>query len=292
LETAKFIEGAAVLALGLGLVAEEERPSIGLAGGAQEAFGEAVVAILGSGDFDIAIAGKFFAHGSEGVVGSVEGFVEAGGKEAGLQAGGAQDGLLSEGHAFQSEELLGVDGLVDGDQIGLEAIDFAGVFEANDGERGGGEAVFDGVAGGAGLAFGSFGSGGLGGIGPIGGELFGGRWFGGAWHGASDFSHSMRWGWSLKLGWGKGLIRRGIFLGDGCHPLLASSEVPHSGVSWASDMAARRNFSSRTRTAPYGIEHRTTMDARPGRALPPRAEGVALAGVVRVHRRWWLFDLP
>jgi hypothetical protein len=88
------------------------------------------------------------------VVGGVESFVEAGGEEAGLQAGGAQDGLLSEGHALQGEELLGVDGLVDGDEIGLEAIDFAGIFEADDGERGG-EAVRDG-------------------------GLFEGRWFGGA----------------------------------------------------------------------------------------------------------------
>jgi hypothetical protein len=175
LEAVKFFEGATVLALGLGLVAKEERPSVGLAGGAQEAFGEAVIAILCASYFDIAIAGKFFAHGCEGVVGGVESFVEAGGEEAGLQAGGAEYGLLGESHAFQSEDLLGVDGLIDGDQIGLEAIDFAGVFEANDGERGGGKAVLDSVASGAGLAFGSFGSGGVGGIGSIGGELFGGR---------------------------------------------------------------------------------------------------------------------
>jgi hypothetical protein len=153
LEAVELFEGAAVLAFGLRLVAEEDRPGVGLADGAQEAVGEAVIAILGAGDFDIAIAGEFFAHGREGVVGGVEGFVEAGSEEAGLQAGSAQDGLLRESHALQREELLGVDGLIDGDQIGLEAIDFAGVFEADDGERGG-EAVRDG-------------------------GLFEGRWFGG-----------------------------------------------------------------------------------------------------------------
>jgi hypothetical protein len=121
---------------------------------AEETVGEAVVAILGAGDFDIAIAGEFFAHGREGVVGGVEGFVETGGEETGLQAGSAQDGLLRESHALQSEHLLGVDGLVDRDEIGLEAIDFAGIFETDDGERGG-EAVRDG-------------------------GLFEGRWFGGA----------------------------------------------------------------------------------------------------------------
>jgi hypothetical protein len=120
---------------------------------AEETFGETVIAILGAGDFDIAIAGEFFAHGCEGAVGSVEGFVETRREEAGLQARSAEDGLLSEGHALQSEEFLGVDGLVDGDEIGLEAIDFAGIFEADDGERGG-EAVRDG-------------------------GLFEGRWFGG-----------------------------------------------------------------------------------------------------------------
>ncbi len=84
----------------------------------------------------------------------VEGFIEASGEEAGLEAGGAEDGLLGDGHALEGKELLGVGWLVDGDDIGGEVFDFVEVLEANDGEGGGGEAVLDGVAGGAGLALG------------------------------------------------------------------------------------------------------------------------------------------
>ena len=117
--------------------------------------------------------------GAKGVAVGVEGFVEAGGEEAGLEAGGAEHGLLGEGHALDGEEFLGVDGLVDGDEVGFEMGDFLEVFEADDGEGGGGEAVFAGVLGGAGLAFGGAGAGGLGGVGAIGGELFfGDGWFG------------------------------------------------------------------------------------------------------------------
>jgi hypothetical protein len=174
LEAVEFFEGAAVLAFGLGLVAEEEGPTIALADGAQEAIGEEVVAVLGAGDFDIAIAGEFLVHGDEGVIASVEGFVEAVGEEAGLQAGGAEDGLLGEGHAFQGDEFLGVDGLVDGDEIALEIGDFLEVFEADDGEGGCCEAVLDGVLSGAGLTLGSARAGGEGGVGAIGGKLLGG----------------------------------------------------------------------------------------------------------------------
>jgi hypothetical protein len=63
------------LALGLGLVAKD-------------AFGEAVVAVPGAGDLDIAVAGELLAHGGEGVIVGVEGFVEAGGEDAGFEAGG------------------------------------------------------------------------------------------------------------------------------------------------------------------------------------------------------------
>ena len=133
----------------------------------------------------------------------VEGFVEAGSEEAGLEAGGAKHGLLSEGHALEGDQLLGVYGQVDGEEIGLEEGDFLEVFEADDGEGGCGEAVLEGVAGGAGFALGSLGSGGLGGIGSIGGELRGGGGFVGAWHGSSDLRCSMGRGWSLKLIWGK-----------------------------------------------------------------------------------------
>ena len=49
--------------------------------------------------------------------------------------------------------------------------DLIEVLEADDGVTGGGESVFAGVLGGAGLAFRGAGAGRLGGIGSIGGEL-------------------------------------------------------------------------------------------------------------------------
>jgi hypothetical protein len=105
----------------------------------------------------------------------VERFAEAVGEETGFEAGGAEDGLLGESDALQGEEFLGVDGLVEGDQVFQEVGDLIEVFEADDGEGGGGEAVFAGVLGGAGLAFLSAGASGVGGVGAIGGELLGGN---------------------------------------------------------------------------------------------------------------------
>jgi hypothetical protein len=185
-EPVEFLNGTAVEALGLSLIAEEEGPTVGLLAEAMEAFGEEEVAVLGAGDLDIAVAAEFLIHGEEGfVVGDVEGFVEAVGEEAGLQAGGAADGLLSDGHALQGEQLLGVDGLVDGDEVGLEVGDLLKVFEADDGERGGGEAMAAGVLGGGGFALGGAGAGGMGGVGAIGGQDLGGDGtfgFAGVWH--------------------------------------------------------------------------------------------------------------
>ncbi|MGA2271588.1 MAG: hypothetical protein ABSH44_24250 [Bryobacteraceae bacterium] len=134
-----------------------------------EAFGEAVVAVLGAGDFDI--AGEFFVEQEKGAAAGVHGLVEAGGEEAGFEGGGAEEGLLGEGHAFEGEEFLRVDGLVDGDEVGLEVGDGLKVFEANDGEAGGGESVFAGVEGRAGFALGGAGAGRVSGVGAVGGEL-------------------------------------------------------------------------------------------------------------------------
>jgi hypothetical protein len=58
---------------------------------------------------------------------------------------------LGEGDTLDGEELLGVDGLVDGDGVLAEAGDLVEIFEADDGEGGGGESVFAGVLGGADL---------------------------------------------------------------------------------------------------------------------------------------------
>ena len=84
----------------------------------------------------------------------------------------AEHGLLGQSDALDGEQLLGVDGPVDGNQIGAEMGDFLEVFEADDGEVRGGETVLAGVLGGAGLALGSAGTGGMSGIGAIGSELF------------------------------------------------------------------------------------------------------------------------
>jgi hypothetical protein len=147
-----------------------------------EAFAEQEVAVLSAGDFDIAVADEFRVHEDQGFAVGAEGLVEAGGEEAGLEALGAEEGLLGEGHALDGEEFLGVDGLIDGDEVGAEVGDLLEVFEADDGEAGGGKAVFAAILGGAGLTLGGAQSGGPGGIGPVGGELFFGDGFLGAWH--------------------------------------------------------------------------------------------------------------
>jgi hypothetical protein len=174
LQACEFLFGPAVLALGEDLITHEQRPGIGyLAGGhTVEAFGEGVGAVLRLRDGDIAIADQVLGHADEEPAGGVEGFVEAGGEEATLEVGDAEHGLLGEGDALDGEELLGVDGPVDGDEIGAEMGDFLEIFEADDGEVRGGEAVLAGVLRGAGLALGGAGSGGMGRIGPISGELF------------------------------------------------------------------------------------------------------------------------
>src|SRR6266849_3837796 len=66
--------------------------------------------------------------------------------------------LLGDRDALDGEELLRVDGLIDGDEVGLEPGDFLEFFEADDGECGGGEFVFARALGAAGFAFGSAGS--------------------------------------------------------------------------------------------------------------------------------------
>jgi len=123
-----------------------------------EAFAEEEVAILGAGDFDVAIAGENFVHEAERSVGGVERFVEGGGEQAAFEAGGAEDGLLGEGGALEREKLLGVDGLVKSDQIFAETGDFVEIFEADHCKAGGGKTVFPGILGRTGFAFGGAGA--------------------------------------------------------------------------------------------------------------------------------------
>ena len=145
-EALEFLDCATVKAFGLSLVAEEEGPGVAVAGDTAEAFGEGVVAVLGAGDLQV--ADQVFGHGDDGVAGTVQGFVQAGGEEAGFQAGAAEEGVLGEGDALQGEQFLGVDGLVDVDQVGPEARDGFQVFEADDCVVRGGEAVAAGAGAG------------------------------------------------------------------------------------------------------------------------------------------------
>ena len=170
-EAFKLLDGAAVEAFGLGLVAEEEGKTVGVFVEAVEAFGEEVVAVLLDGNFVI-VVDELVGDPHEGLAVAVEGLVEEGGTDADVEAFDAEEGLLGEGDTLDGEEFLGVDGLVDGDGVVAEAGDFIDVFEADDGEGGGGESVLAGILGGAGFAFGGAGSGGLLGVGLISGELF------------------------------------------------------------------------------------------------------------------------
>jgi hypothetical protein len=103
-----------------------------------EAFGEDEVAILGFGDFHVAGEGLGDAREAGGVF---HGVAEGTGEEAGFE------------------------------EVGTEVGDFVDVLEADDGEGGGGEAVFAGVLGGTGFAVGGARAGGFLSVGAVGGEL-------------------------------------------------------------------------------------------------------------------------
>jgi hypothetical protein len=104
----------------------------------------------------------------QGAAVAVDGLIEAGVGHAVVEAFDAEEGMLGEGNALDGEELLGIDGPIDGDEVVAEAGDLVEFFEADDGEGGGGESVLAGVLSGAGFAFRGAGSGGLGGIGSVG----------------------------------------------------------------------------------------------------------------------------
>ena len=159
------------MALGLGLVAKEKGPG----GGAldvhfMEAVCEEVVIRLGR----IGLLFQFIVKGDSGriLVALEEDFVECGGAESGLDASDAEEVVLSESDALEGEDLLGVDGLVDGQQVSAEAVDGIAVLDGDDGEAGAGEGVFAGVLRCSGLAGGGAGAGGELGVGSVGGELF------------------------------------------------------------------------------------------------------------------------
>jgi hypothetical protein len=104
---------------------EEQRPTVGLGSQTVEAFGQ---------------------PGSQ-----------AAGEQAAFEGGDAEERLLG-------EELPGADGLIKGDEVGLEVGDGAGYFAVDDAKGGGGEAVLAGVLGRVSLALGRARAGGAGGV--------------------------------------------------------------------------------------------------------------------------------
>ena len=229
----ELLHRAAVLPFGLGLIAQKQAPGAGLPDQAAEAFGEGEVAVLGAGDFQV--ADDFLGHGDDGLARGVQGLVEAGGEQAGFQAGGAEQGLLRQGNAFEGEPFLGVDGAVEVGQVGLEVGDGLEVFQADDGEVGGGESVAVSVLGGAGLALGGAGAGGAGCIGAIGGQpaggegAFGGGRFRSGHRGDLPEREIARGGAGSGADWGRETGNKGVILLNG----VGTGEAP--GVEMAGE---------------------------------------------------------
>src|ERR1039458_7320909 len=145
------------------LVAQKQGPAVGLGRTAGEPWGEATVEVLGEDGFEI----------SSGPAG-IEALIEASGEETSLKGGGTKKCLLGQSDVFDGEELLRIDGPVEGDEVGLEVGYCEKVFGADDGEVGCSEAVLARVLGGASLALGRARAGGTGGVRAIGSETPGG----------------------------------------------------------------------------------------------------------------------
>ena len=179
LEAFEFFDGAAVVAFGLGLVAEEEGPgAFAFADHLMEAGGEGVGAVLGLDVFGVDVEILVEGHVGDFVVVVADRSVEGEVEEPGFETREPEDVVLGEGDAFDGEEFLGVLGRVGGDQVVAEAVDGVAFFDFDDGEVRAGEGVLAGVPGGSGLAFGGAGAGGFEGVGAVGGELFVGGRFG------------------------------------------------------------------------------------------------------------------
>ncbi len=155
-------------------------PGFGLADEAFETDSEAEAAILGAGDLDVASEVVREEIGGEAIGG--DGFIHGGGVEAGFEGGAAEERLLGEGDALDGEQLLGVNGLVGGDGVGAEIFEGIELFEADDGELGGGEAVLTGILRRSRFALRCAGTGGVCGVGAISGQTLFGDGFGGFQH--------------------------------------------------------------------------------------------------------------
>src|ERR1017187_1622129 len=150
-QAVEIFYGAAVETLGLGLIAEKDGPGWGVSGETAEAFGEAEIAILGAGDFEV-VSEDFGEELVNGEVFGVHDLIEADSEEAVFEGGAAEQGLLGKGDALDGEEFLGVDGPIAGDGVSPEIGDDVDFFEADDGEVFGGEGVLARVLGRAGFA--------------------------------------------------------------------------------------------------------------------------------------------
>ncbi|MEI9814666.1 MAG: hypothetical protein WDO18_19390 [Acidobacteriota bacterium] len=160
------------MALGLILIAEEEGPGGGVfAIHVMEAVGEAVVAILHADLFARNLERVMEWDERRFVGGNHERFIERGGAEAGFKARDTEQVVLGDGEAFDGELLLRVDGLIGGEEVLAQVLDGVEVFDFDDGEVGGGEDMFAGVARCSGLACGGARAGGVGGVGLVGGVV-------------------------------------------------------------------------------------------------------------------------
>jgi hypothetical protein len=214
----------------LSLIAEEDTPGVVAFDGAQkpEAFGQEPAARLTRDGFEFLV--QLVLQVETGIG---EGVVNPGGEEAGFELGGAEHGNLGQGHALEGEEFLGVDGLIQGDEVFAEARDGIDFFSEDDDAVGGGETMLARVSGRAGFAFGGARAGGMGGIGAVGGKAFFGDGFGGRM-GFRRFrhldvlfgigrrnrlphqTHSMMASWSLKSGKKLKGIREGRGVNAAC----------------------------------------------------------------------------
>lgn len=122
-ETVEFFDGAAEHTLGLGVVAEEQHPTV-VADAAFEAFGDPEGAVLFGGDLDA--GGDFGVLEDERGAGPFGGLVEVAGEEAAFEGATAEERLLGEADALDGEELLGVFGLVESDEVVAEIGDVLG----------------------------------------------------------------------------------------------------------------------------------------------------------------------
>ena len=138
----EILDGAAVEAFGLGLITKEELP-VRFAAELREAGGHPVTVILAGRDLQ-SISELGVLEDSR-VAGNLQSFLKAHGDESRLDAVSAEEGMPREGDALDGEKLFGVDGLVEGDEVGLEVGDGVGILGADGGEGGGVEEMVAGV---------------------------------------------------------------------------------------------------------------------------------------------------